>query len=215
MKRALALAALTLSLCVQTSVHDAAAADMPKADLAKGKAVSTQVCAACHGADGNSVVPVNPMLAGQIPEYLLKQLTNFKLGANGKAERPNPVMTAFASALSPEDMTNVVAYFASQKPKPGASKNKDTVTLGQKLWRGGDMSRGIPACSSCHGASGAGLPVQYPRLAGQHADYMEAQLKAFRSGERANDAARVMRTIVAKMNDAQIKAVADYAAGLK
>ena len=211
MKRALALAALTLSLCVQTAM----AADMPKADIAKGQAIVTKVCAACHAADGNSVVPVNPKLAGQIPEYLHKQLSNFKAGPNGKAERPNPVMTAFASALSPEDMSNVVAYLAGQKPKSGAAKSKDTVVLGQKLWRGGDVAKGIPACASCHGATGAGLPVQYPRLAGQHADYMEVQLKAFRAGERANDAGKAMRTVALKMTDAEIKAVADYAAGLK
>lgn len=211
MKRALALAALTLSLCTQAAV----AADMPKADAAKGQAVVTKVCAACHAADGNSVIPVNPKLAGQIPEYLHKQLANFKAGPNGKAERPNPVMAGFAATLSAEDINNVVAFLASQKPKAGVSKNKDTLTLGQKLWRGGDVGKGIPACASCHGATGAGLPVQYPRLAGQHAEYTEAQLKAFRAGERANDAGRAMRTVAAKMTDAEIKAVADYAAGLK
>lgn len=211
MKRALALAALTLSLCTQAVL----AADMPKADAAKGQAVVTKVCAACHAADGNSVIPVNPKLAGQIPEYLHKQLANFKAGSNGKAERPNPVMAGFAATLSSEDMNNVVAYLASQKPKAGVSKNKDTLTLGQKLWRGGDVGKGIPACASCHGATGAGMPVQYPRLAGQFAEYTEAQLKAFRAGERANDAGRAMRTVAAKMTDAEIKAVADYAAGLK
>jgi cytochrome c553 len=211
MKRALALAALTLSWCMQTAV----AADLPKADAAKGQAIVTKVCAACHAADGNSVIPVNPKLAGQIPEYLHKQLSNFKAGANGKAERPNPVMAGFAATLSAEDVNNVVAYFSSQKAKPGTAKSKDTLTLGQKLWRGGDVARGLPACASCHGATGAGLPVQYPRLAGQHAEYLEAQLKAFRAGERANDAGKAMRTVALKMTDAEIKAVADYAAGLK
>ena len=208
MKRALALAALLL--CVQT----VAAAEPPKADLVKGQAIATQVCAACHGADGNSPAPVNPKLAGQIPEYLHKQLNNFK-PVNGKAERASPVMMGFASTLSAEDMRNVSAYYASQAAKPGAARNKDTVTLGQKLWRGGDVARGVPACSSCHGATGAGIPVQYPRLAGQHAEYTEAQLKAFRTGERANDANRMMRAVAAKLNDAEIKAVADYIAGLK
>jgi cytochrome c553 len=207
MKGASALAALMLCAHV-------AAADLPKADTAKGQAIANQVCAACHGADGNSPAPVNPKLAGQIPEYLHKQLLNFK-PVNGKAERPNPVMMGFASALSADDMRNVAAYYAGQQAKPGAARNKDTVSLGQKLWRGGDTAKGLPACASCHGATGAGLPVQYPRLAGQHAEYTEAQLKGFRAGERANDANRMMRGIAVKMTDAEIKAVADYVAGLK
>lgn len=208
MKRALGSAALILGASVAT------AADLPKADTAKGQTIATQVCAACHGADGNSPAPVNPKLAGQIPEYLHKQLVNFK-PVNGKAERANPVMMGFASALSPEDMRNVSAYFAGQPAKAGAARNKETIALGQKLWRGGDVQRGLPACASCHGATGAGIPVQYPRLSGQHSEYIETQLKAFRVGERANDSNRVMRAIAAKMTDADIRAVADYAAGLK
>lgn len=208
MKRALALAALLL--CVQT----VAAAEPPKADLAKGQAIANQVCAACHGADGNSPAPANPKLAGQIPEYLHKQLANFK-PVNGKADRASPVMMGFASALSHEDMRNVSAYFAAQPAKPGSARNKDTVTLGQRLWRGGDVARGLPACASCHGATGSGVPIQYPRLAGQHAEYTESQLKAFRAGERANDANRMMRAVAVKLSDLEIKAVSDYIAGLK
>jgi len=218
MIRALALAALMLSQVLYSPVALSADAPkaLPKADPAKGQIIATQVCAACHGADGNSAAPINPSLAGQIPEYIQKQLVNFKPGANGKApERPSPVMMGFAAALSPEDVRNLAAFYASQTPKPGAARNDKTVTLGQKLWRGGDVGRGIPACASCHGATGAGIPVQYPRLKGQHAEYTEAQLKAFRAGERANDPNRMMRTIAIKMTDAEIKAVADYAAGLK
>lgn len=190
------------------------AADAPapaKADSARGQQVATQVCAACHGADGNSAIPANPKLAGQVPEYLAKQLMDFK----ANKERKNPVMMGFAAALSPEDMKAVAAHYAAQPAKPGAAKNKETIAAGQKLWRGGDVARGIAACASCHGAAGAGIPQQYPRLAGQHAEYTEAQLKAFRAGERANDPNKMMRTIAARMTDADIRAVSDYVAGLK
>ncbi len=190
-------------------------AEAAKADTAKGQAIVSKVCVACHAADGNSPAPANPKLAGQIPEYIQKQLTNFKPGANGKAERANPVMAGFAATLSTDDMRNVAAYFAAQKPSTGAAKNKDTVVIGQRLYRGGDVAKGIAACASCHGATGAGVPSQYPRLAGQHAEYTEAQLKAFRAKERNNDSAGMMRSIAAKMTDAEIRAVSDYIAGLR
>jgi len=214
MKRALLLAAMVLAPQILW-VQAGNAAEGAKVDAAKGQEIVNKVCVACHGVDGNSPSPVNPNLAGQIAEYTEKQLLNFKPGASGKADRANPVMAGFAATLSADDIRNVSAYFAGQKPKQGAARNKDTILLGQKLWRGGDLAKGIPACASCHGASGAGIPVQYPRLAGQHAQYTEAQLRSFRAGERANDAAKMMRTIAGKMNDAEIKAVADYAAGLK
>lgn len=186
-----------------------------KADPAAGKAIATQVCAACHGADGNSAIPANPKLAGQHPEYLYKQLSNFK-GKDGKpAERVNGVMAGMVASLSDQDMHNIAAYFASQKPTGGQAKgSRESIDLGQKIWRGGDQSKGLPACAGCHGPTGAGLPAQYPRIAGQHADYTEAQLKSFRLAERANDPAKMMRMIAVKMTDAEIKAVADYAAGL-
>lgn len=182
-----------------------------KPDLAKGQKIATQVCAACHGADGRSAASANPHLAGQVPEYLARQLASFK----ANAERKNAVMMGFAATLSPEDMRDVSAWYGSQKPVTGSAKNKDTIALGQKLWRGGDASKGLAACASCHGAAGAGVPAQYPRLAGQFPEYTEAQLKAFRSGERANDANRMMRALAAKMSDAEIRAVSDYIAGLK
>ena len=186
-----------------------------KADTAKGQAIVSKVCVACHAADGNSPAPANPKLAGQIPEYLQKQLANFKPDASGKAERANPVMAGFAATLSSDDMRNVAAYFAAQKPSTGAAKNKDTVVIGQRLYLGGDVAKGIAACASCHGATGAGVPAQYPRLAGQHAEYIETQLKAFRAKERNNDPAGMMRSIAAKMTDAEIRAVSDYIAGLR
>ncbi|WP_374336686.1 cytochrome c [Methyloversatilis sp.] len=188
----------------------------PKADAAAGKTIATQVCAACHGADGNSSIPANPKLAGQHPEYLYKQLMNFK-GKDGKpAERDNGIMAGMVAGLSDQDMRNLAAYYSAQKPSGGQAKgSRESIELGQKLWRGGDQSKGLPACAGCHGPAGAGLPAQYPRIAGQHADYTEAQLKTFRVGERANDPAKMMRMIAVKMTDAEIKAVADYAAGLK
>ena len=185
------------------------AAAKPSPD--KGKAIATTVCAACHGQDGNSPTPINPKLAGQIPEYIEKQLANFK----ANTARKNPVMMAMSAPLSPEDVRNVAAYYGMQKAKDGAARNADSVALGRKIYRGGDVNRGLAACASCHGATGTGLPAQYPRLAGQYAEYTETQLRAFRIGERSNDANRSMRTVAEKLSDAEIKAVADYIAGLR
>lgn len=178
-------------------------------NAAVGEKIVTGVCAACHGADGNSVITTNPKLAQQHPEYIAKQLANFKSG-----ERKNAVMSGMAATLSPEDMANVAAYFGAQKAKVGSAKTNAAGSLGEKIYRGGIASVGVPACASCHGATGAGVPVQFPRLSGQHADYVVTQLKAFYSGERANDNAKVMRMIAAKMSDAEMAAVADYIQGL-
>jgi cytochrome c553 len=178
-------------------------------NAAAGEKIVTGVCAACHGIDGNSVITTNPKLAQQHPEYIAKQLANFKSG-----ERKNAVMSGMAASLSQEDMANVAAYFGSQKAKVGSAKTNAAGSLGEKIYRGGIASVGVPACASCHGATGAGIPVQFPRLSGQHADYVVTQLKAFYSGERANDNAKVMRMIAAKMSDADMAAVADYIQGL-
>jgi cytochrome c553 len=208
MKRIMALAAMLAAA--------AAAAEPPfKGDAAKAQPMVNQVCAACHAADGNSQIAVNPKLAGQIPEYLHKQLTNFKPAAGKKAERDNPVMAGMVAGLSPEDMRNLAAYFAGQVANPGAAKSKDLVALGQKIYRGGIASKGVAACASCHGPNGAGMPAQYPRLSGQHAEYVEVQLKAFRSGERANDPGSMMRGVAEKLSDREIQAAADYIAGLR
>jgi len=209
MKRALAASALCLHAVVIV------AAELPLGDVEKGKGIAAQVCAACHGADGNSPTPANPKLGGQIEEYIYKQLKNFKAEANKKPERESPVMGAMAAGLSREDMRNVAAYFASQKETQGQAKNKETVFFGRKLYRGGDAAKGLPACAGCHGADGSGIPVQYPRLAGQYAEYTAAQLKAFRDGQRTNDPNRMMRTIAARMNDKDIASVSDYIAGLR
>ena len=185
-----------------------AAAAAAKPDLARGQEISTQVCAACHTADGSRGIPANPILQGQIPEYLVKQLQDFKSG-----KRDNAIMKGMVAALSEADMKNVAAFYASKEAKPGFAKHKDLVALGERIYRGGIADRQIPACAGCHTPDGAGIPVQYPRLSGQHGDYSEAQLVAFRSGARKNSAQ--MSGVAAKMNDREIKAVADYIAGLR
>lgn len=202
-------------LLATTFVTNAAEEAKPKADPAKGKTVAETICVACHGADGNSQVSANPNLAGQVEDYIYKQLSNFKMVDGKPAVRNNPIMMGMAAPLSDEDMHNVAAWFSQQKLKPAAAKDESQIALGQKLWRMGDFKKGIPACAGCHGAAGTGLPALYPRLAGQYPEYTETQLKAFRQGERANDPEKMMRTIAAKLSDAEIKAVSDYAAGLR
>jgi len=186
-----------------------------KADSAKGQSIANKVCAACHGADGNSPTSANPKLAGQIPEYIQKQLGNFKSVDGKKAERESPVMGVMTAGLSATDERDVAAYFSAQKPKLGVARHPETLALGRKIWRGGDSAKGLPACAGCHGAAGAGLPAQYPRLAGQYPEYVEAQLKAFRAADRRNDANKMMQSIAAKMSDPEIRAVADYIFGLR
>lgn len=186
-----------------------------KADPAKGKVIAETVCVACHGADGNSVISANPILAGQIEEYIAKQLKDFKSVGGKPAARNNAIMAGMAAAVPDEEIPNVAAWFASQKQKPAAAKDEKLAAEGQKIWRQGNFNKGTPACAGCHGPAGAGLPVQYPRLAGQYPEYIELQLQTFRSGERSNDANKVMQTIASKLSDAEIKAVAEYAAGLR
>lgn len=179
-----------------------------KADVAKGGAISTAVCAACHTADGSRGSAANPIIAGQHPDYLVKQLAEYKSG-----KRRNPIMQGFAATLGTGDMINVAAFYAGKQARPGFAKSKELASLGEKIWRGGIAERSVPACSGCHGPNGAGIPAQYPRLAAQHADYLDAQMVAFRDGSRANNA--VMTGVAARMNDREIRAVADYAAGLR
>ena len=179
-----------------------------KADLAKGEATYSAVCASCHGADGNSGSPAYPKLAQQHPDYLVKQLQEFKSG-----KRANAIMSGMAASLSDEDMKNVAAWVGSKQSKPNFAKEKDLVVLGERIYRGGIADRQIAACAGCHTPTGAGIPSQYPRLSGQHADYAVAQLTAFRDGVRKNSAQ--MAGVAAKMNDREIKAVSDYIAGLR
>lgn len=186
----------------------AAPAKAATPDLAKGEASYTAVCAACHAADGNSAIPANPKLAQQHPDYLVKQLQEFKSG-----KRANAIMSGMVAALSDQDMKNIAYWLASKPAKPGFAKEKELVTLGERIYRGGIADRQIAACAGCHSPNGAGIPAQYPRLGGQHADYAVAQLNSFRDGSRKNSLQ--MTAVAAKMNDREIKAVADYVAGLR
>jgi cytochrome c553 len=213
MKRSL----LTL-LCAMTAFSaqaSDAAKTAPKGDAARGQAIVSTVCVACHGPDGNSPLPVNPKLAGQHAEYLLKQMKNFKATDGKQPERANPIMNGMILAYDEGQMRDLAAYFASQTQKGEAAKNRETIELGQKLYRGGDQTKGLPACAACHGPTGAGIPAQYPRIGGQFAEYTEAQLKNFRDGSRANDPNKMMRMVALKMTDVEIKALADYIAGLR
>lgn len=209
MTRALPLAFLMpLSFCV-VAAQDA----VP--DLAKARQTAETVCAACHGADGNSPTPANPILAAQGSDYLYKQLSEFKAADGKPAVRNNAVMAGMAGLLNNDDMKGLALYFSQQKRKPASASDAKLVAAGKTLWRKGDFDKGIPACSGCHGPNGAGIPAQYPRLAGQHAEYTELQLKNFRSEERSNDPGRMMRSVADKLSDKQIKALADYIAGLR
>jgi cytochrome c553 len=201
------LTLILLALVTSSAIAADAKPAAFKPDVAKGQQLAA-TCLACHTADGTRGVPANPILQGQHPEYLVKQLIEFKSG-----KRKNAVMAGMVATLSEEDMKHIAAFYASKTAKTGFAKVKATVGLGEQIWRGGILAKGVPACAGCHGPNGAGLPAQYPRMAGQHGDYTEAQLLAFRSGLRGNNAQ--MSTIAAKMNDAEIKAVSDYVAGLR
>ncbi|MCB6183433.1 cytochrome c4 [Leeia sp. TBRC 13508] len=215
MKRTRIVAAL-----IATVIAPFALAGEPvKGDPSKGQQIASTVCAACHAADGNSAVPANPKLAGQHAEYIEKQLKQFKAPMDPKKPEDwrggaNP-MRGIVTALSDTDIANVAAYYSMQKPKPGKGQGKDVAAAGERIYRGGIAAKGVPACMACHGPSGAGIPVQYPRLAGQHSDYIVAQLNAFRSGQRANDVNKMMRTAASRMSDTEIKQVAEYIAGLR
>jgi cytochrome c553 len=187
-----------------------ALAQVQSGDPSAAKPLVTSLCAACHGPDGNSPIPVNPNLARQHPEYLARQLTAYKSG-----ERKNAIMQPIAAGLSEQDIRNLAAYFSGQTPRVGVARDTDLAEAGQKLYRGGNASSGVPACAACHSPTGTGVPAPFPRLEGQHADYTVAQLRAYRSGERVNDPNSIMRTIASRMTEAEINAVAEYTAGLK
>jgi cytochrome c553 len=213
MNRTSLLAALTLAALASSP---ALAQQAGKPDLAKAKKIADSVCAACHGTDGNSPTAANPNLAGQGAEYISRQLAHFKAGI-----RANPIMQGMAATLTPEDMAALGVYYAQQKPKGGTARDAKLVAQGQSLFRGGDAASGLPACAACHLPDGSGIPKNYPRLAGQYADYTYAQLKAFKAGERGADAGgkdtqgRVMADVAQRMTDAQMKALADYTSGLR
>jgi cytochrome c553 len=208
MNRAWAHAAVLSAALTVIAASGALAQDKPPAQV-------TQVCAACHGADGNSVAPANPKLAGQFAEYLQKQLRDFMPQKGKKPARESAVMNGMVANLSDTDVQVLASYFSAQALKPAAAANKDLASQGQKLWRGGDAAKGVPACAGCHGPAGAGIPAQFPRLGGQYAEYVAAQLQAFRSGARSNDPNGMMRGVASHLTDGQIKALAEYAAGLR
>ena len=186
-----------------------------KPDLAKAKQIVDQVCVACHGADGNSASPANPSLAGQHADYITLQLTHFQSGI-----RANAVMQAMVAKLTPEEMRSLGFFFAKQKAKPSAAKDLELVAAGQKIFRGGNASSGVPACAACHSPDGAGIPKRYPRVGGQYADYTLAQLKAFKAGERGADKdgkdvnGKVMAQIASRMSEREMQAVAEFTSGL-
>ncbi len=208
-------AVLAAGMFASLSVFAADGPAAAKLDMEKAKQTATTVCVACHGADGNSSIAQNPKLASQHPEYLYKQMHDFKSWNDKPAERNNAVMGGMVMMLEDADMRALAVYFASQKLALGESKDRQTVEAGQKIWRAGIAAKGVPACAGCHGPAGAGLPAQFPRLNGQHTEYTEVQLKAFRDGGRVNDPSAMMREIALKMTDAEIKAVADYVQGLR
>lgn len=209
----------SMLLMMTSSVAYAVAEQPPpavKPDPVKGEALYNNgdasrniiACVSCHGAAGNSTITVNPRLAGQHASYLVKQLQDFSSPA-----RANATMSLMAKPLSNEDMKNLAAYLSVQVPKQGAARNKETLELGKRIWRGGIAAKNVPACAGCHSPNGAGIPSQYPRLAGQHQDYTVAQLNSFSSGARSNSAPMV--TIAERLSKKEMDAVADYLAGLK
>lgn len=193
-----------------SSLFVAGLASASTGDAAKGQPIVDKVCGACHGADGNSTSPIYPNLAGQHPEYINKQLNDFKAGA-----RKNATMAPNVTNLTEQDMLNLAAYFSAQQPKVRMAKDAALVAEGQKIYKGGNAGSGVPACASCHGPAGTGIPVQFPRLAGQHAKYVLTQLKNFRSGDRANDGGKMMEIIARKLTDREMQAVAEYVSGLR
>ena len=203
---------LTITTLIFSFSHYAATAANPtKGDIAAGKTKSA-VCAACHGADGNSINPTWPKLAGQHPDYLLKQLQDFKSGT-----RKDPTMAGMVAALSDQDMKNLAAYYSSQKSQMGTAKDdQKKLALGERIYRGGNNGSGVSACTACHGPTGAGNPAaKFPKISGQHSTYTSKQLKSFSTSERTNDLNKMMQNIAQKMTDAEIAAVSEYIAGLK
>lgn len=205
---------------------------MANGDAAAG-ATKAAVCGACHGADGNSPAPNFPKLAGLGEKYLLKQLKDIKLwdqeqdaAKKPKTGRAVLEMTGLLANLSEQDLADIAAYFASKSTQLSGSKKLevqvnsgilvDALELGERVYRAGNMTTGLPACTGCHAPDGKGnAPAGYPRLSGQHPEYIEKQLRAFRAGDRTNDGDQmIMRSIADKMSDAEIKALANYIAGL-
>lgn len=200
--------ALILSLVVSCSVW-------AQGDIEAGKAKS-QTCVACHGADGNSQLTMYPSIAGQHAKYIEKQLKDLKLGmtSSGKQGRYDPVMSGMAMPLSDQDMADLAAYYSSMPIAP-KSTPENVVEQGKALYTAGDAERGITACIACHGPRGNGTELSgFPKISGQHAEYVKSQLEKFRSGDRANDMNAMMRDIAKKLNDDDIETLSKYVGGL-
>jgi cytochrome c553 len=186
-----------------------AMAGAPLAAIAQdARTIAATVCTACHGEDGNSVIPMFPKIAGLQPTYLVKQLRDFQAG-----RRKSDVMAPVVAALKPEDIAPLATHFAGLKLKPGEVVDKKTAGIGKLLYFDGNEETGVPACVGCHQPGGAGHLI-YPRIGGQHAMYLKQQLKNFASGERSNDANRFMRSIAKRMSEEEMDAVSTYLAGL-
>jgi len=201
---------LLLALLIGASASTFAAGD---AEAGKTKSL---VCAACHGTDGNSAIPMNPKIAGQHQGYLVKQLQEFKLASQtgGKEGRNNAIMNAQAMNLSEQDMQDLAAYFSSQELKIGQAP-EDVIEKGEALYRGGDAERGITACIACHSGDGKGMNLAgFPAIGGQHASYTQTQLEMFRSGQRNNDLNGMMRGVSSKLTDEDISILSQYLEGL-
>ena len=191
------------------------ASAVAQGNVENGKAKSV-TCAACHGVDGNSAIPMNPKLAGQHAKYLVKQLTEFKWASQtgGKEGRNNAIMNGMAAMLSEQDMLDLSAYFSSQEATPGET-SEDNVKQGNKLYVGGDLERGITACIACHGPKGNGGSLSgFPDISGQHSTYIATQLKSFRSGERHNSMNGMMADMAKRLTDDDIEVISSYVAGL-
>jgi cytochrome c553 len=206
--------AVILAFILSNQIY--AQAPNTQGDPEKGKEIAMGVCAGCHSADGNSVIPINPTLAGQHADYITKQLMDFRAGGNTPAKRDNPVMASMVAALSADDMKNLGAYYAQQKTKPVSinARDESLLQLGKRVYDGGNLENNVPACSSCHSPNGAGIPPHYPKLAGQNATYTISQLDAFRQGSRINDPNNSMQMIVLRLSVQEKRAVAEYIATL-
>ncbi|MDE2387618.1 MAG: cytochrome c4 [Betaproteobacteria bacterium] len=212
-KNMIMLAALTMTAPLaaeETAAESNAAAPAAPATPANAQEIASGVCAGCHNPDGNSVIPMNPILAGQQAEYITKQLMDFKATETEPAKRNSPVMSSMVAALSQDDMKKLGEYYAQQKTIPSqVAADEKLLATGKILYHGGNIENGIPACASCHGPTGAGIVPRYPGVAGQHAEYTLTQLNQFNTGDRANDN-KVMQKVVHRMSANEKRAVSAY-----
>ena len=206
----LAALAMAAPLAAEETAADSNAAPAAPAAPAGAQEIAAGVCAGCHNPDGNSVIPMNPILAGQQAEYITKQLMDFKATETEPAKRNSPVMSSMVAALSQDDMKKLGEYYAQQKTVPSqVAADEKLLETGKILYHGGNIEHGVPACASCHGPNGSGIPPRYPSVAGQHAEYTLTQLNLFNTGDRSNDS-NVMQKVVSRMSAQEKRAVSAY-----